>query len=385
MTASRDIAMQNTIISEFLRMYDRGSAWDNRSAVWPNLSREPYWQRDLIAARLMPVIGESEIFVPRRMLSEELYRFLSASGFAKPKHAILYDDEGDRLRVLASRAASSELVAIQMPLPYQDVPSSVYAIDRDLLLYLNNKSNLPYLIPSDIAAPRVKTTPDAVRAGRYEPLSWPVVVKAGLGQPSMGGDDVFVCHSMEELARAAHILPMDARVIVEPWLEHKRNICVQFLVGEFSIRYLGSAEQIIENGTAHIGNVIRSDEVISEKVNQSLRIACGRAQMLGYRGVAGFDVLVANDENAWVIDANFRLNGSTIALLLASNGTSSRATDLVSHEIDRGDDSAVQALLTACEREEIRVLATSIDDTRNRIKPTMLRKQSNDVQALLVA
>jgi len=40
-----------------------------------------------------------------------------------------------------------------------------------------------------------------------------------------------------------------------------------------------------------------------------------RAQQLGYVGIAGFDMIVDACGAVWVIDLNFRLNGSTPALL----------------------------------------------------------------------
>lgn len=368
--------MKSSLTSDFLCMYEQDTVWDNRSAVWPNLSREPLWQRDLIASRLIPVIGESEALLPRGTLSDELFRFLSASGFVRPKNAILYDNEPDRMDIIMSFARASRQIAIQMPAPYQDIPAAAYAIDRELLLYLNNKSNLHRLLPEKLAAPRLKTSPAALRSGDWRPLKWPVLLKAGLGQPSMGGDDVFVCHNEATLLRIINTFPMDARIIIEPWLEYERNLCVQLLVGEAEVRFLGAAAQIIENDTAHVGNIVRPFEPVPEPIRQALRMACIRAQDLGFRGVAGFDVLLDSNASAWVIDANFRINGSTTALLLAADKDIDRTMVLESYDVSRDDQVGCRTVLMACERGELKVLASSLDEVTNRIKLTILRAET---------
>lgn len=371
--------MKQSFISDFLCIYEHDTVWDNRSAVWPNLSREPLWQRDLIASRLIPVIGESEVLLPRAALSDELFRFLSASGFVRPKNAILYDGEADRIDIILSLARFSRQIAIQIPAPYQDIPAAAYAVDRDLLLYLNNKSNLSRLLSEKLAAPRLKTSMAALRNGDWRPSRWPVLLKAGLAQPSMGGDDVFVCNDEKALLRVLSTFPLDARIIMEPWLEHERNVCVQFLVREAEVRYLGAAEQIIENDTAHVGNIVRPLEHVPEPIQEALRMACICAQRLGFRGIAGFDVLLGGNQLAWVIDANFRINGSTTALLLAADQDIDQTLVLQSHHISRDDQVGCKTVLTACERGEIRVLAASLDNATNRIKLTLLRAESAEV------
>ncbi|BCU82109.1 hypothetical protein JIR001_18920 [Polycladomyces abyssicola] len=38
--------------------------------------------------------------------------------------------------------------------------------------------------------------------------------------------------------------------------------------------------------------------------------------MLGYVGVAGFDIVITQEGDCYVLDLNFRLNGSSVVLLL---------------------------------------------------------------------
>jgi hypothetical protein len=42
-----------------------------------------------------------------------------------------------------------------------------------------------------------------------------------------------------------------------------------------------------------------------------------RAAALGYRGIAGIDMVLSSDGRVYVLDLNFRVNGSTAAVLLS--------------------------------------------------------------------
>jgi hypothetical protein len=54
-----------------------------------------------------------------------------------------------------------------------------------------------------------------------------------------------------------------------------------------------------------------------------------RAAALGYRGIAGIDLAILDDGEILVLDLNFRLNGSTAALLLAPEILREKGTALM--------------------------------------------------------
>lgn len=365
------------LIAEVLGSYGQDVLWDNRVAIWPGFIRESKSKRDLIASRLIPIIDDQKVLLPDTVLDPYVQELMYASGFTMPKLAVYYRTEEERLDRMRD-IAKVYPAAIQIPVPYDHLNPSLYAVDRELILFLNNKNNLPIVVgrkltPHRLHFPRKNTSfqKDAVP-------SWPIVIKGGLSRPSMGGCEVYICHSTEDYNNIMENIPEDATIITEPYIENKINTCVQFVISATQVIFLGSAEQIIEHGTRHSGNVIRATSKLDPTLIDSLTNACIRAQSLGYRGVVGFDVLIEDDGTPHVIDANFRINGSTVALLLAKkNGpmTSDLTMRTLDIHIDNGSSKA--RLLSSCKNKDLRVISAVIDSEAQVITATILEPITN--------
>jgi|GEM_PF-4959801 len=270
---------------------------DCRPAVWDNTwEREPYWQRDLSAARLLPVTFEQPVLLPNSVLPPVTQLIYQAAGFAMPKNAIIYKDEEHRRKLIEHYVNNGWQVALQAPHQEGEIPPCAYFVDRSLLIFLNNKANLDRIIPAHFLAPRRKYTSVQIRNCLSEIQTWPVALKAGMPQPSLGGDDVFLCSDQSELLLSLDKLMSGAQIIVESWLKHSKNVCVQYNVDiVHGIQYLGAAEQIIVEHSRHVGNIIDLNYIPPREVLNALQKAAGLARNLGYLGVVGFDVLIDED------------------------------------------------------------------------------------------
>lgn len=291
--------------------------WDNRPATWLNTwEREPLWFRDLIAARLFPVIQDRPVLLPASSLVSEIVELFSAAGLPTATNVLAYRTEEERSHRIAQLSEDGYRVSLQTPAPYDSLPHCAYAIDRDLISYLNNKRTLSFIAPRNaILRRQLSSVPKLKKSGGV--LTWPQALKACMSQPSMGGDEVFLCRNEQELLDSLDKLHPSADVALEPWTPHSRNLCVQFLVEDEGSFYLGATEQIIEESTKIVGNYVDSRQSPPASIVVKARECADLAGRLGYRGVVGFDVLVSLDlDQGWIIDANFRLNGSTTALLL---------------------------------------------------------------------
>ena len=82
------------------------------------------------------------------------------------------------------------------------------------------------------------------------------------------------------------------------------------------IQYLGAATQLTDKYGFYNGNENTTN--VPEHVIEAGRQIMENGGGQGFFGVAGFDLLVDEDDNVYAIDLNFRQNGSTSMLLLAN-------------------------------------------------------------------
>src|SRR6185437_5065913 len=80
------------------------------------------------------------------------------------------------------------------------------------------------------------------------------------------------------------------------------------------VRYLGNAEQLVDERGQYLGNWIGDKEPPDVVMSLGCEIA-RRGSVAGYVGIAGFDIAVTASGRAVVLDLNFRINGSTVGLL----------------------------------------------------------------------
>lgn len=113
----------------------------------------------------------------------------------------------------------------------------------------------------------------------------PIVIKAATDQPTGGGRHVAICHNNQEFKKAQKKFANCELIVMEEYVPIKKNYCVQFA---------------------------KTFDVLGQEIMKS---ACS----MGYRGIAGFDIVLTDDDRILAIDLNFRLNGSTAALLLCQS------------------------------------------------------------------
>jgi hypothetical protein len=83
------------------------------------------------------------------------------------------------------------------------------------------------------------------------------------------------------------------------------------------VRYLGFADQDVTDGGKYRGNWMQLGASLPTVVVEVAQDVVRRAAALGYRGIAGIDMVLSSDGRVYVLDLNFRVNGSTAAVLLS--------------------------------------------------------------------
>jgi hypothetical protein len=256
--------------------------------------------------------GALRVLCHRDAATPAALELLELAGHLVVAEPVVYANRAEYDAVLA--AARPGEVLYKHVHPPSEAPPETYAVPRDLLVRLTNKSLLhEFVEPEHLARRRTVATPELSAAVATGDL--PVVVKAACDESLGGGDGVRICRAPADLAAAALDFAAAPEVVVEEYVSMVSNWCVNFgVVPGRPARYLGAAEQIVSPEGAHQGN--RIGRTPPEEILGAARSTAGKVRDAGYRGLAGFDVVETRDDRAIVLDLNCRLNACTVALLL---------------------------------------------------------------------
>ena len=154
---------------------------------------------------------------------------------------------------------------------------------------------------------------------RYRSAHDTVIIRGTLGESGMSlyktkGDDLVELY--QTIAESGERV-----VLIEPFLSVNSTPNDQWVVGrDGKITHIGMIEQLCERGMVHVGSLKRegpSPQVFDAIKQTSLKIVTEMAET-GYRGVTGFDYIVA-DEGVCPVENNARFNGSSYVNIIVHN------------------------------------------------------------------
>lgn len=272
---------------------------------------------DMLTGGQLAIAGGARMLCAEAVCSPQALELLREAGFDVPAEPLRYRDADDYLRVLAELAGDSQTVVVNHVHPVGELPAERCWIAPATLSYVNNKANLPALV-APACRPVRRTVPTECLTATARPPSLPVVLKAVTDESTGAGADVLICASAEELERAAAHFALCDQVVVEDFIAIERNLCLNYAVtAEGAISYLGCAEQISDAQGRYQGNWI---DALSEPPPAAIQAGFDVARAgfeRGYWGFVGLDLAIDAQGRMVVFDLNFRINGSTTALLLA--------------------------------------------------------------------
>lgn len=289
---------------------------------WPSSSRCRWLPLSIVAKErlsggMLTVAGALPVLCSTSVASPDNLQLLRDAGFCVPEKLYLFRNSSEHQALFADLLQSKAKVALQHVYPVSELPPQQCWVPPAALSYLNNKANLENFVDTPLLPSRQKVSlnrlPDG--AGIW---GWPVVVKAVTDESTGGGYDVMICRNSEDVAQASTFFSPCAHVIVEKYLPMHRNLCLNFGVNpEGGITYLGSCEQIIDDQGNYHGNWLEGQGDAPAVAIEAGFQVCRKGFARGYYGCVGIDMAVLEDGRVVVYDLNFRLNGSTPALMLA--------------------------------------------------------------------
>lgn len=202
-----------------------------------------------------------------------------------------------------------------MTQPYRDDSlKSIFQIDPELSIWLNDKNNMPLYVPAEYMPLRYCAFENGLLFSRAAgPFPLPCVIKVA---SSSSGDGVRVCTQVSDLEHAKEDFKnITQDIFVEEFIPHENNICIQFGVPydmHSPAEIIGYNEQLTSNG-AFLGAVVPKLQN-SPRVQQACDVLTQHIlpgiRERGWYGVAGIDVLLGNDGKCYFIDPNFRMTAS---------------------------------------------------------------------------
>jgi len=284
--------------------------------------REPYGGNPFVAedsltanaltGAVLPVSGTLAVMCHRAAASDHVLALAARAGFPCEPTIMRFDTECEYLALLRGQAAGS--VLFQHAHPSDAVSPLLSRVPHHVLTFLNDKANLEALVPAS-AVPRRRVISPAQIARPDQQLRAPVVLKVSSDHSLGSGEGVRICRNSADIQRALGDFAAARCLIAEEFLELHENWCVQYAcLSPGHVRYLGSAEQLVDERGQYLGTWIGDKEPPDVVMSLGCEIA-RRGSVAGYVGIAGFDIAVTASGRAVVLDLNFRINGSTVGLL----------------------------------------------------------------------
>lgn len=287
-----------------------------RTSQW--ISRDPVLL-DWITGLLQSIVGDMPFVCSAGAASPAGMDLLADAGILPPTSMHTYPGEAQAIELMQDFIRCGSKVVLQHIYPRDLIAPDAMWIDPDLLSYLNNKQNLGTLVAPENLPQRTVCPSESIFS---QPRRWPYpfVLKVGSNYSNGSGGAVAICHNDDDLAAARRRFGDCTNLIVESHLSIKQNLCLNYAVmPDGSVAYLGYSEQDVSQKGQYLGNWLQLGATLPPPLPEIGRKIADQAARLGYRGIVGIDIAVLSDGAIAVLDLNFRVNGSTPAILLAPN------------------------------------------------------------------
>jgi carbamoylphosphate synthase large subunit len=187
------------------------------------------------------------------------------------------------------------------------------------------------------------------------PEQFPYLIKTSHG---LSGEGTYMIRSasdlnycLEELRKYLDIQLLDTIIVSEFVKNAIQNYCVQFYINKVGdITLIGTTSQLVTEEGNYLGGLIHYRETDMSKFFDMIAAIGQYAHKQGYFGFIGFDVLEDKDGQLYMIDANFRVNGST-PLCLQRNTLLGLGNEVAKYSSDYRMDEALDSILVTLKPE----------------------------------
>ncbi|MBU7582945.1 MAG: ATP-grasp domain-containing protein [Nostoc sp. TH1S01] len=207
--------------------------------------------------------------------------------------------------------------------PFDHLKPEKHVVNPDAHYHLLNKATL-----AELGVPHPKYEIYHIHQVSLKdiplPEQFPYLIKTSHG---LSGEGTYIINNeselnycFEELRKYIDIKLLDTIIVSEFIKNVVQNYCVQFYVNKAGvIKLIGTTSQLVTSEGNYLGGMINYRETDMNKFSEMIAAIGKYAHQHNYFGVIGFDVLENKDGQMYVIDVNFRVNGSTPLCLQRHN------------------------------------------------------------------
>jgi len=198
--------------------------------------------------------------------------------------------------------------------PFDSLKPEKHAVDPDTHYRLLSKVTLAEL---GVQCPKYESyNLHSFSLEDIELPQFPYLIKTSHG---LSGEGTYIIKStsdlnycLEELRKYLDIKLLDTIIVSQFVNNEVQNYCVQFYVNKAGdITLIGTTGQLVSAEGNYLGGLIHYRKTDMSRFFEMIAAIGQYAHQQGYFGFIGFDVLEDQDGQLYVIDANFRVNGST--------------------------------------------------------------------------
>jgi hypothetical protein len=238
--------------------------------------------------------------------------------------------------------------------PFDNLKPEKHAVDPDTHYRLLSKATLA---ESGVQCPKYSSY--NLREVSLEdiqlPEQFPYLIKTSHG---LSGEGTYIIRSaselnycLEEVKKYLDINLLDTIIVSEFVKNAVQNYCVQFYVNKAGeITLIGTTGQLVTEEGNYLGGLIHYRETDMSKFFEMIAAIGQYAHQQGYFGFIGFDVLEDQDGQLYMIDANFRVNGST-PLCLQRNTLLGLGKEVAKYSSDYHMDGTLESILVTLKPE----------------------------------
>jgi hypothetical protein len=187
------------------------------------------------------------------------------------------------------------------------------------------------------------------------PEQFPYLIKTSHG---LSGEGTYIIknaselnYCLEELRKYLDIKLLDTIVVSEFIKNAVQNYCVQFYLSKAGdITLIGTTNQLVTDEGNYLGGLIHYRKTDMNMFFKMIAAIGEYAHQQGYFGFIGFDVLENRDGQLYVIDVNFRVNGST-PLCLQRHTLLEQGKEVAKYSTDYRMDGTLDSILVTLKPE----------------------------------
>lgn len=275
--------------------------------------------RPLVVAGSMPLICHSNAVIP------EIIDFYSLAGINIDNNYSIYQSEKEMITLAKEWSAKGKKLTYYFPPPKNFFAEDALLVSEDLYNWLNDKSNINDLCGiNELPRNAFFTRKNLFKISDFL-HNQPVYAKLCHPGVSGGGFDVFYLKNKAQLSAFVEWLssrPSNwTSIRVEEAIDVRTSWCLNFFISPSEVKYLGAATQIFKSPASQIGSLIDNDDQPSEVTIQRGKDIAKSAGLMGYTGIAGFDIGEDFNGKPYVFDLNFRPAACTSQILFHGAAT----------------------------------------------------------------